>query len=150
MVTNRNSVDKASRDTRIALPAGDYARLSALARAAWTRTPALASGLADELDRADILAEDGRSERVVCMNCETEFRDETTGKVQKVTLVYPEDADISKRRVSVLTPIGTALIGLREGDTMTWETPGGETRHLTVIAARGPETIQVRSQAASV
>src|SRR4051794_18224449 len=114
MITSGNSVDNALGNPRITLLAEDYARLSALARAAWQTMPSLASGLADELGRADILAEDARPERVVCMNCEIEFRDETTDKIQKVMLVYPEEADISRRRVSVLTPIGTALIGLRE------------------------------------
>jgi regulator of nucleoside diphosphate kinase len=141
MSTNHNSVDEARDNPKITLSAEDFARLSTLARAAWKRMPSLASDLADELGRAEILAEDGHRERIVCMNCETEFRDETTGKVQNVTLVYPEDADISRRRVSVLTPIGTALIGLREGDSMTWETLSGEIRRLTVITVRGRPAI---------
>jgi len=137
MTANNNLAVEARNETRITLSAKDHERLSTLARAAWKRMPGLAAGLSDELGRADILAEGRRSERVVCMNCEVEFRDDTTGRVQNVKLVYPEDADISKRRVSVLTPIGTALIGLREGDSMTWETLSGETRRLTVIAVRG-------------
>ena len=132
-----NPIDEARGKTRITLSAEDYARLTALARAAWKTMPSLAADLADELGRADILAEDRHPERIVCMNCEIEFRDDTTGKVQNVTLVYPEDADISRRKVSVLTPVGTALIGLREGASMTWETPSGETRRLTVTAVRG-------------
>ena len=68
------------------------------------------------------------------MNSEVEFRDNTTGKVHKVLLVYPEEADISERRISVLTPVGTALLGLRTGDSITWETPGGDLRQLTVSA----------------
>ena len=70
------------------------------------------------------------------MNSEVEFRDETTGKVQEVMLVYPDDADISQRKVSVLTPIGTALIGLRTGHSITWRTPNGEVRRLTVLSVR--------------
>ena len=136
MTANNNLAVEARNETRITLSAKDHERLSTLARAAWKRMPGLAAGLSDELGRADILAEGRRSERVVCMNCEVEFRDDTTGRVQNVKLVYPEDADISKRRVSVLTPIGTALIGLREGDSMTWETLSGETRRLTVVAVR--------------
>jgi regulator of nucleoside diphosphate kinase len=56
-----------------------------------------------------------------------------------VTLVYPEDADIAQRKVSVLTPIGTALIGLREGHAITWETPNGELRQLTVLSVQEPQ-----------
>ena len=138
MIANNNSVADARNEPRITLSAKDYKRLSTLARGAWKRAPGLATSLADELERADILTEDRYSERTVCMNCEVEFRDDTTGKVRIVTLVYPEDADISRRRVSVLTPIGTALIGLREGDSTTWETLSGETRRLTVIGVREP------------
>jgi len=53
-----------------------------------------------------------------------------------VTLVYPAEADISQGRISVLTPVGTALIGLRSGGSITWETPAGEARQLTVLAVR--------------
>jgi len=69
---------------------------------------------------------------------EVEFRDEKTGKVQNVTLVYPEDADISQRKISILTPVGTALIGLRTGDSISWKTPNGEVRRLTVLSVREP------------
>jgi regulator of nucleoside diphosphate kinase len=70
-----------------------------------------------------------------------EFRDDMTGKVQTVTLVYPGDADISQGRISVLTPIGTALIGLGVGDSITWETRIGELRQLTVLKIREPELV---------
>ena len=55
-----------------------------------------------------------------------------------VTLVYPEHADISQRKVSVLTPVGTALIGLRAGDSITWQAPDGQRRQLTVFWVAGP------------
>ena len=73
------------------------------------------------------------------MGCEVEFRDDTTGKVQTVMLVYPEDADISKGKISVLTPIGTALVGVRVGQSITWETRTGELRRLTVLQVREPQ-----------
>jgi regulator of nucleoside diphosphate kinase len=82
----------------------------------------LADELADEIGRARVLAKGKHPEHIVCMNSEVEFRDDTTGRVQRVTLVYPEEADISQRKVSVLTPVGTALIGLRNGHSITWET----------------------------
>jgi regulator of nucleoside diphosphate kinase len=122
---------------RVTLTADDYQRLSLLARAAATRMPDLASVLTEELERAHVLAE-GRLEETVCMGSEVEFRDDSTGKVQTVTLVYPNDADISQRRISVLTPVGTALIGLGAGDSITWETRNGELRQLTVLQVREP------------
>jgi regulator of nucleoside diphosphate kinase len=123
----------------VTLSAEDYERLSALARAARKRMPDLADELADEIGRAHVLAKGKHPQHIVCMNSEVEFRDNTTGKVQRVTLVYPEEADISQRKVSVLTPVGTALIGLRTGHSITWETPNGEVRQLTVLSVREPQ-----------
>jgi regulator of nucleoside diphosphate kinase len=122
----------------ITLSTEDYERLSALAHAARKCMPDLAEELADEIARAHVLAKGRHPLHIVCMNSEVEFRDDTTGKVQKVKLVYPEEADISQRKVSVLTPVGTALIGLPTGRSITWETPTGEVRQLTVLAVREP------------
>lgn len=61
------------------------------------------------------------------------YRDETTGEESTVRLVLPEDADISQKRVSVMTPIGVALIGLSEGAVFHWQTVEGEARALTVL-----------------
>jgi regulator of nucleoside diphosphate kinase len=121
---------------RITLLAADYDRLSVLARAAMNGKPDLAAGLADELDRAHVLAIGLHPKDIVRMGCEVEFRDDTTGKIQKVTLVYPVEADISQGKISVLTPVGTALIGLRLGHSITWKTWAGETRRLTVLKIR--------------
>lgn len=120
----------------IILSAEDYKRLSLLANAARKRLPHLAGELADEVGRAHVLSTGELPQHVVCMNSEVEFRDETTGKVQEVMLVYPDDADIAQRKVSVLTPIGTALIGVRIGNSITWKTPNGEVRRLTVLSVR--------------
>jgi len=122
----------------ITLSAEDYERLSLLAHAARKRMPDLADELANEIGRAHVLAKGRQPQHIVSMNSQVEFRDDTTGKVQTVTLVYPEDADISQRKVSVLTPVGTALIGLQTGHSIIWETPIGEVRQLTVLAVREP------------
>ena len=122
----------------IILSAEDYERLSALANAARKRMPDLANELADEVGRAHVLAKGKHAQHIVCMNSEVEFRDDTIGKVQMVTLVYPKDADITQRKISVLTPVGTALIGLRTGQSITWEAPNGELRQLTVLSVREP------------
>jgi regulator of nucleoside diphosphate kinase len=123
----------------IILSAEDYERLSVLAHAARSRMPDLAEELADEIGRARVLDKGKHPQDVVCMNSEVEFREETTGKVQRVRLVYPEEADISQSKVSVLTPVGTALIGLGNGHSITWETPRGDVRRLTVLSVRAPE-----------
>ena len=136
-MTIANVMDTGSREKpNIILSAEDYERLSALARAARKRMPDLAEELADEVGRAHVLAMGEHPQHIVCMNSTVEFRDDTTGKVQMVTLVYPDQADISKGKVSVLTPVGTALIGLRTGDSITWEAPNGQERQLTVLSVR--------------
>ncbi len=127
------------RKPRITLTAQDHEKLSILARAAENTMPDVAAVLTEELDRAHVLAKGRHPEHTVCMGCEVEFRDDTTGKVQTVTLVYPDEADISKGKISVLTPIGTALIGLRAGHSITWETRTGDLRTLTVLQVREPQ-----------
>jgi len=132
-----NVMDTASRaKPSIILSSEDYERLSALANAARKRMPVLAEELADEIERAQVLAKGEHPQHIVCMNSKVEFCDDTTGKVQMVTLVYPDQADISQGKVSVLTPVGTALIGLRTGDSITWDAPNGQGRRLTVLSVR--------------
>jgi regulator of nucleoside diphosphate kinase len=138
MRTEDTAIAEARSKPRVTLTAEDYERLSALAHAARNRMPDLAADLAEEIGRAHVLAKGRHPEHIVRMNSEVEFRDDATGKTQKVTLVYPAEADISQRKVSVLTPVGTALIGLREEDAITWETPSGQVRQLTVLAVREP------------
>jgi regulator of nucleoside diphosphate kinase len=121
----------------IVLGAQDFHRLWALASAAMSTMPELAAELAHELERARVLNQ--HPEDVVCMNTEVEFRDETSGKIQRFTVVYPGQADISGGKISVLTPVGTALIGLQVGQSISWETPNSELRQLTVLGVRRTE-----------
>lgn len=132
-----NIVDRRKKP-RIFVSAEDHARLTQLANAAMDRMPNLASGLAEELERADVIPAGRNLDGIVCVGNEVEFRDDTSGNVRMVELVYPEAADIEAGRISVLTPVGTALLGLRVGDTIDWETPAGESRSLTIIAVREP------------
>lgn len=139
---NENIPTRASHaNPGIALSAHDHQRLSTLAHATRNRLPDLAAALADEIGRAQLLADGELTGHFVGMNSEVEFRDEATGKIRIVTLVYPEEADISQGKISVLTPVGTALIGLPIGQPITWETPGGEMRQLTVLSVRVPHLV---------
>lgn len=123
---------------RITLIAADYDRLSELARAAADAMPDQVAVLTEELARAEVVAETGL-EQTVCMGSEVTFRDDSTGKIETMTLVYPSEADISRHRISVMTPVGTALIGLGTGDSITWETRSGELKLLTVLNVRAPQ-----------
>ncbi len=119
----------------ITLSTEDYVKLSALVRAVMNRMPDLADGLSEELERAQVVDNGRVPAQAVHMGCEVDFRDDTTGKSHSVTLVYPAQADIVQGKLSVLTPVGTALIGLRAGQSISWATRTGETRRLTVLRA---------------
>jgi len=121
---------------QIIISTDDHERLVRLSGAAARTMPDIAAVLAEELDRAQVLPRDRWADAVVCMGSEVEFRDDMTGRIQSVALVYPNEADIGKGKVSVLTPIGTALIGLAVGQSITWETRSGEERRLTVLGVR--------------
>lgn len=122
----------------ITLSAGDHERLAALAAAVQGRTPALSETLLAEIERSKIVPDDRIRDDVVRMNSTVEFRDDATGKTQRVRLVYPAEADIGTSRVSILTPIGTALIGLSKGQSIDWQTWSGEARRLTVLDVTPP------------
>lgn len=126
---------------RIKMTALDHERLSGLAAAAMDRMPAVASYLSDELDRALVIRNGRASGSFAQMGCLIEYRDESTGKVQAVTLVYPGEADIEQGKVSILTPIGAALIGLSTGQSIDWETRSGSIKRLTVLSVKEPETV---------
>lgn len=132
---NGRSVDSGAKP-RIILTWADHERLSSLLNAALDRMPDVAATLAEELERAQVLPEGRCPDDVVCMGREVEFRDDTTGKVMRQVLVYPDAADIERGRISVLTPVGTALIGLSLGQSITWQTRAGELKRLTVLGVR--------------
>jgi regulator of nucleoside diphosphate kinase len=117
-------------------------RLSGLAFAAAKKSPDIGNRLLDEIDRADILPSDQMSPEVVNIGSTVTFRDEVTGRSQTVTLVLPNDADIGRGFVSVLTPIGVALLGLSEGATISWQTLDGEDRHLTIVRVKPPASCE--------
>lgn len=118
---------------RITILAADHERLSTLARAAANTHPDVSAILTEELDRARVVADAKRAHPFVRMGHLVEYRDDTAGTVRKVTLVYPEDADIGQGKISVLTPIGAALIGVGVDESISWETRNGELKRLTVL-----------------
>jgi regulator of nucleoside diphosphate kinase len=97
----------------IAIDASHFARLSALSSLTSGPMMDVCEYLREELDRAYVLPAEQLRPDIVSLGSQVEFRDEQTGKVQEIILVYPLDADITLRRVSVLTPVGAALLGLK-------------------------------------
>ena len=116
----------------IVVTVADEARLTALAMAAQERVPDVAEHLLGEMDRAEVVT-GGLPDGVVGMGSLVEFVDDG-GKQRRVTLVYPAEADIAQERISVLTPVGAALIGLAVGQSISWSGRDGRPRRLTVLA----------------
>jgi len=76
---------------------------------------------------------------VVTMNTKLRLRDEQSGDERILSLVFPSDADLEKNRISVLAPVGTALLGYRVGDIIEWEVPSGTKTFRIVETIYQPE-----------
>jgi regulator of nucleoside diphosphate kinase len=81
--------------------------------------------LEEELDRAHVVSPSEVPTDVVTMNSKVRMTDLNTGKEMTYTLVFPRDADFAQGKISVLAPIGTAILGYRAGDVIEWKVPGG-------------------------
>ncbi len=90
--------------------------------------------LRDELERARIVEPEQIPPSVVTMNSVVRFSSEQTGTESEITLVFPGAADAAKGRISVLAPVGSALLGLAVGDTIEWPLPHGRTDRLRVTS----------------
>ena len=84
-----------------------------------------------ELGRADVVAPREVPPNVVTMNSRVLYADQTAGVRRSVKLVYPHQAD-GRGRLSVTSPLGTALLGLRAGQEIEWDFPGGDRRRLFI------------------
>jgi regulator of nucleoside diphosphate kinase len=71
---------------------------------------------------------------VVTMNSRVVYRDEESNETREVTLSYPKDASLEQGRVSVLAPVGAALLGLSVGQEIEWLVPGGRHKRLRILA----------------
>ena len=120
----------------ITLTTTDSEQLARLADAAAETFPRTADFLGREINRAQVIDRSEALPGLVMMESEVEFRDDVTGQVRTITLVYPKDADMNAGRISVLTPVGAALIGLSAGQSIEWQTPSGGRRSLTVLSVR--------------
>lgn len=89
--------------------------------------------LVDGLDRATVVPEELIPPTVVTMNSKVRFMDLNTHEESEATVVYPGDANGEKGRVSILEPVGAALLGLSVGDTVAWPLPGGGEKNLRIL-----------------
>ena len=104
-----------------------------LAETAAPQFAEVAEELLGELDRAKVVSSSRFPADAVRMGSTVVYR-ASDGSERKVTLVYPGEADIALGRVSILTPIGTALIGLASGQSIAWTARDGKSHELTVIS----------------
>ena len=81
--------------------------------------------LQGELDRAHIVEPTAVPGDVVTMNSRVRFKDLDTNQDKVYTLVFPSEAKLEQQKISVLAPIGTAILGYRAGDAVEWQVPGG-------------------------
>lgn len=116
----------------------DAERLTALAAKMEIGDPELAELLLGELERADVRDDEKVPETTVAMNSVVEFVDEAHGATRSVQLVYPNEADISANRISVLTPVGAGLIGLSTGQSIVWPDRDGRERRLRILKVERP------------
>jgi len=98
------------------------------------RDDRLRAALDEELSHARVVDSSELPPDVVTMNSDVRFEDVDTGETFEARLVYPDQADVDRGRVSVLAPVGAALLGLSVGQSIRWPLPRGGTRHLRVVA----------------
>ena len=122
---------------RIVVSESDHERLTGLATAALNRVPETAQELLAEMERAEIVSAPSVPANVVRMGSRVTFLP-TDGRKRRITLVFPAEEDITKSRVSIMTPIGAALIGLTEGQSIQWTARDGRRHELTVLTVEKP------------
>ena len=114
--------------------------LASLALTAEGRQPVVAAMLLEEIERAELHRPDTIPSDAVRLGSTVSFADERTDKVRDVQLVLPVDANIAEGRISILTPMGAALYGLRSGHAIDWPDIEGNERRITIVQVTQPST----------
>jgi regulator of nucleoside diphosphate kinase len=126
----------------------DRIRLADLVRRALVQNAqqtAYLEALAGELRRARVVPRAEVPPDVVTMHSTVRLRDLGTGEEETYTLVYPDEADIAAGKLSVLAPVGTALLGYRAGDVVEWPVPAGVTRFRVEEVVSQPRRARART-----
>lgn len=111
----------------------DYASLMKLLK---NHDATVSTPLLDELDAATVVPDLELPSDVVAIGSVVAFHDLHSGQTSSVEVVFPHEADAARQRISILAPVGAALIGLRAGERITWPVPNGRQRSLKVIEVR--------------
>lgn len=102
-------------------------------RALESSRAAAAEQLELELDRAMVVPQGQMPPDVVTMRSRVLFEDMETGRRREATLVYPDEASMDQSKVSILAPVGVALLGLKVGDTIEWPLPNARLARLRIL-----------------
>ncbi|MFT3965948.1 MAG: nucleoside diphosphate kinase regulator [Sphingobium sp.] len=132
MSTSTSTSTTAIRRPRIHMIDSEADALTDLALGVEDRLPEVSRLLLQEIGRAHVQPAAKVAEDVVTMHSTVEFTDEATGARRTVQLVWPREADIEAGRISILTPVGAGLIGLRTGQSILWPDRNGRSRTLTI------------------
>ncbi|TAJ88801.1 nucleoside diphosphate kinase regulator [Reyranella sp.] len=119
----------------IIVSTADYERLTDLATASLERLPEVAEELLSEMERAKVVKDGSVPDDVVRMGSTVTFRSDD-GRELTETLVYPVDEDSDAHKISVMTPVGAALIGLAVGQSISWTARDGRKHQLTVVKVK--------------
>lgn len=113
--------------------------VAGLALQAEHRNPVVAAMLLEEIERAELHEADTMPADAVMLGSEVSFVDERSKRMRTVKLVLPVDANIAEGRISIMTPMGAALYGLRAGDAIDWPDNDGNARQITIRRVTQPE-----------
>ena len=128
---DRGSVIPSPALAQIIVSTADHERLTDLATASLERLPEVANELLAEMDRARVVEEPAVPANVVRMGSTVTFKSDD-GHTRTLKLVYPVDESLDQHRISVMTPVGAALVGLAEGQSISWTARDGKHHRLTV------------------
>jgi regulator of nucleoside diphosphate kinase len=116
---------------QIVVSSADYERLNDLADASMERLPEVAEELLSEMERAKVVDAEKVPADVVSMGSTVTFTSDD-GQTRTLKLVWPVDESLDEHRISVMTPVGAALIGLAVGQSISWTARDGKHHRLTV------------------
>ena len=133
----------------ILITEGDLMRLECLRESARRFQPLNYDHLVrlqEELERATVVANHEVPTDVVTMNSKVTVKDLSAGRIATYKIVFPRDAHVAGNRISVLAPLGTALLGYRAGDVIEWDMPAGKKRFkLQAVIHQQPEAARLAS-----
>lgn len=132
---------------RITLCRTDHDRLLGLAETMEAKDPTFAETMIAELERAHVVDDNALPAKVVRMGSTLTYTADDS-EPQTVTLVFPVEADIQKGKISVTTPVGTALIGLSVGQSIDWTDRSGKLHRLKIVSVQ-PEGAPEKAEAAA-